>query len=56
MYKLYQYTFASASSGLLGSKQCHNALTSHKISPPLFALAESNQNQLSTIACTLGPV
>ncbi|KAM7486467.1 hypothetical protein LguiA_002476 [Lonicera macranthoides] len=51
------YTFsASASSGLLWPKQRHNALTSHRIALPLFALAESNENTFSTKACSSGTV
>ncbi|KAM7469216.1 hypothetical protein LguiA_007399 [Lonicera macranthoides] len=51
---LITYTFSeSATSGLLGPKKRHNALTSHRIAPPLFALAESNQNPFSTKACSL---
>ncbi|KAM7469213.1 hypothetical protein LguiA_007396 [Lonicera macranthoides] len=53
---LITYTFSeSATSGLLGPKKRHNALTSHRIAPPLFALAESNQNPFSTKACSLEP-
>ncbi|KAM7515285.1 hypothetical protein LguiA_004868 [Lonicera macranthoides] len=47
---------ASASSGLLWPKQRHNALTSHRIALPLFALAESNENTFSTKACSSGTV
>ncbi|KAM7523003.1 hypothetical protein LguiA_012905 [Lonicera macranthoides] len=47
LFHLTSLTFsASTSFGLLGSKQRHNAITSHKISPPLFALAESNRQAI----------
>ncbi|KAM7497398.1 hypothetical protein LguiA_021812 [Lonicera macranthoides] len=53
---LITYTFSeSATSDLLGPKKRHNALTSHRIAPPLFALAECNQNPFSTKACSLEP-
>ncbi|KAM7522973.1 hypothetical protein LguiA_012875 [Lonicera macranthoides] len=54
---LITYTFSeSATSGLLGPNKRHNALTRRRIAPPLFALAESNQNPFSTKACSLGPI